>query len=227
LSIALAFVAAVLVPLINVSESISSTGKRATLPTINGDGGIAAIIAVAFLAVLGLSWFVRVYNRLVIVRNQARKAWASIEVQEQRRHDLIGSLVTVVKQYAAYEQQLQTAGAAIRAHGPLPTDAEVQAATTQDAGARAQAAQLLAVGEANPELHANAQFTKLHDALTDTENRIAFARQFYNDAVNVMRDRSQTFPYSLFTSLVPMPSLRLFGEGAAPARPAPVGAISS
>jgi LemA protein len=148
-------------------------------------------------------------------------------VQEQRRHDLIGSLVTVVKQYAAYEQQLQTASAAIRAHGPLPTDAEVQAATTQDASARAQAAQLLAVGEANPELHANEQFAKLHDALTDTENRIAFARQFYNDAVNVMRDRSQTFPYSLYTSLVPMPSLRLFGEGAAPARPAPVGAISS
>jgi len=218
-SLALGLAAAMLVPVIAVSQSVDSEGKTTTVPALHGNPRIALLIGAAFVAMLALSWLVRVYNRLVIVLNQARKAWASIEVQEQRRHDLIGNLVTVVQQYAAYEQQVQADVTALRARGVLPTDAEVQAATAQDTNARAEGARLVAVAEANPQLHANQQFLELQQALSDTETRIAFAREFYNDAVKVMRDRRQTFPYVLFTPLVPIPSLLLFGEDA-PARPA-------
>lgn len=76
--------------------------------------------------------------------------------------------------------------------------------------ARADAQQLLALAEAYPRLHADQQYERLADALRDTENRIALSRTFYNDAVNVMRDRRGTFPYILVASFVTMPTLELF-----------------
>src|SRR5262249_264797 len=135
-----------------------------------------------------------------------------IEVQEQRRHDLLENLETVVKQYAQYERTTQTDIAAARAHGSLPNDQEVAAATAQDAGARAEGAKLVAPPQSHPDPHANEQFTKLSATLADTENRIALSREFYNDAVNVMRDRRGTVPYVFIAPFVPIPSLQLFGE---------------
>jgi LemA protein len=130
-------------------------------------------------------------------------------VQLQRRHDLIANLVLVVKKYAQYERETLVDVTATR--GVLPTDAEVEAATTVDAASRAEGAQLLALAENYPQLHADEQYMKLSGALTDTENRIALAREFYNDAVNLMRDRRETMPYALIAPLVPIPSLELFG----------------
>jgi LemA protein len=177
---------------------------------------LAIAVGTAYLAVLALTWLIRMYNRLVIVRNQAQKAWASIEVQLQRRHDLIANLITVVQKYAQYERATLADVASSR--GALPNDAEVHAASAEDSAAHAQGAQLVALAEAYPALHADTEFTALSTTLTDTENRIALAREFYNDAVNLMRDRRQTLPYSLLAPLVPVPSLELFGEpGPAPA----------
>jgi LemA protein len=217
-SLILGLIAVVIVPLLSKGQPhYNYKGEADGGPALHGSVRIAILVGAIYCTVLGLSWLMRVYNRLVIVRNQAQKAWASIEVQEQRRHDLIDNLVTVVKHYAQYERTTQTDIAAARAQGSLPNDQEVAAATAQDAGAHAEGAKLVALAEAYPDLHANEEFTKLSATLTDTENRIAFARQFYNDAVNVMRDRRGTMPYALIAPLVPIPSLQLFGEVSNPA----------
>jgi LemA protein len=216
-SLVLGLIAVVFVPLLSKGQQhYNYKGEADGAPALHGSVRIAVLVGGIYCAVLGLSWLMRVYNRLVIVRNQAQKAWASIEVQEQRRHDLIDNLVAVVKQYAQYERTTQTDIAAARAHGSLPNDQEVAAATAQDAGAHAEGAKLVALAENYPDLHANEEFTKLSATLTDTENRIAFARQFYNDAVNVMRDRRGTMPYAFIAPLVPIPSLQLFGESPTP-----------
>jgi LemA protein len=228
LSLILAAIALVFVPLLTATHSVDGNGSDQSRPALHGSIRLAAVVFVTYLAVLGLTWLVRVYNRLVIVRNQAEKAWGSIEVQLQRRHDLIANLVTVVQKYAQYERQTQTDIAATRAQGVLPTDAEVKAATATDAGARAEGAKLVALAESYPQLKADQEFAKLTATLTDTENRIAFSRQFYNEAVNIMRDRRDTLPYAILAPLVKVPSLLLFGEGPPPAvasvPPAPVTA---
>jgi LemA protein len=212
LSLVLAAIAAVVVPVLTVDPTVDSDGQTKAAPSFHGSVRVAVLVAAIYCTILGLSWLVRVYNRLVMVRNQAQKAWASIEVQEQRRHDLIGNLEIVVKQYAQYERTTQTEIAASRAHGSLPNDQEVAAATAQDAGAHAEGAKLVALAEQYPDLHANEEFSKLAATLTDCENRIALSREFYNDAVNLMRDRRGTLPYAVLAPLVPIPSLRLFGE---------------
>ena len=100
----------------------------------------------------------------------------------------------------------------------LPTTPEVDGASAENAAADVEGAQLVALAESNPQLHADEEFTKLSSALTDTENRVALARQFYNDAVTVLRDRRSTFPYLLVARLVSIPSFELFEGG----NPAPV-----
>jgi LemA protein len=222
LSLILAAIALVIVPLLTSTQSLNSNGEQQSWPALHGSIRLATILFVAYLLVLGLSWLVRVYNRLVIVQTQAEKAWASIEVQLQRRHDLIENLVTVVQKYAQYERQTQTDIAATRAQGILPTDAEVQAATATDTGARAEGAKLVALAESYPQLKADQEFAKLSATLTDTENRIAYSRQFYNEAVNIMRDRRGTLPYAILAPLVKVPSLKLFGEGPPPPAVVPV-----
>ncbi|MDZ4827760.1 MAG: LemA family protein [Actinomycetota bacterium] len=176
------------------------------------DGVTHLIVAAGaiYLVALAASWLLRAYNRLVIVKNQAQKAWSSIEVQLQRRFDLIRNLVTVVRGYIEHEGSLLTATAAARAQGELPSAPELHAAETHDAAAHASAQQLFALAETYPRLHADEQYERLAEALRDCENRIAFSRAFYNDAVNVMRDRRGTFPYLVVAPLVKMPTLELF-----------------
>jgi LemA protein len=212
-SLILGLIAIVFVPLLSKGQPhFNYKGEADGTPALHGSVRLAVLVGAVYCMILSLSWLVRVYNRLVVVRNQAQKAWASIEVQEQRRHDLLDNLVVVVKQYAQYERTTQTEIAAARAQGSLPNDQEVAAATAQDSGAHAEGAKLVALAESYPDLHANEEFTKLSATLTDTENRIAFAREFYNDAVNLMRDRRGTMPYALIAPFVPIPSLQLFGE---------------
>ena len=175
----------------------------------HGSSRLVVLVAIVYLAALASSWMPRLYNRLVAVRNQAEKAWASIEVQLQRRHDLIENLVAVVKKYAAYEGDTLTAITSTRG---LPTDEQMHAANAQDSAQRVHEARLLALAESTPALKADAAFTPLSDTLRGTENRIASARQFYNDAVTVLRDRRGTFPYVCIAWLVPIPSFALFGN---------------
>ena len=169
---------------------------------------IAAVIAVLLLIVAVI------YNSLIRSRNRVDNAWSQIDVQLKRRYDLIPNLVETVKGYAAHERQTLEA----------VTSARANAINAQQGGNVAQQAQaenalsgalksLFAVSEAYPDLKANQNFLQLQEELTSTEDRIAYARQFYNDSVLNYNNAIQTFPRSVLAGMFNFEK-REFFEGA-------------
>ena len=153
--------------------------------------GFIALVFVGLIVVI-LAWVAGAYNGLVRLRNQLENAWAQIDVQLKRRHDLIPNLVETVKGYAAHERE--TLEKVIQARNMA-----VNATTVAD---KAQAENVLtgalkslfAVAEAYPDLKANSEFMRLQEELTSTENKVAFARQFYNDSVMTYNTHIEVFP---------------------------------
>ena len=149
------------------------------------------VIVLVLLAVGGIS----IYNGIVTKRNRCDNAWQTIETQLQRRNDLNPNLVETVKGYASHESETLAAVTAARAASTsATTPGEVAAAENQVMGALRQ---LLVVAEAYPDLKANANFQQLQSDLTDTENKISYARQSYNDCVLTYNNAIQTFPGNL------------------------------
>jgi LemA protein len=154
-------------------------------------GGIVLIIGL---------WMVGIYNGLVRMRQLVRNAWAQIDVQLKRRHDLIPNLVNTVKGYAAHEKG--TFEAVINARAKA-TSAVLPADKIKAEGELSGAlARLMAVAEAYPDLKANQNFMALQEELTSTENRVAFSRQAYNDAVTQINTGIQTFPAVLIAGML-------------------------
>jgi LemA protein len=152
--------------------------------------GVIALIAVFIIAQ---------YNRLVRLNITVDEAWAQIEVQLKRRADLIPNLVETVKGYAKHEQSTFDAVVAARAKA---TSASTVADTAAADGMVTQALRgLLAVAEAYPDLKASANFLSLQEELSTTENKVSFARQFYNDNVRSLNTAVKTIPSSLFAGL--------------------------
>lgn len=148
------------------------------------------------LIVVVVLWIVSLYNRLVRARNDVANAWSQIDVQLKRRWDLIPNLMETVKGYMRHERETLEA----------VTKARQQAiAVTGDVAARAQAENILsqtlrslfAVAENYPDLKANQNFLALQEELTSTENKIAFARQYYNDSVMRLSNLIQMFPSNI------------------------------
>ena len=156
------------------------------------------VIAVVFVLVV---MTVVSYNRFISQRQLITDSWRDIDVELQRRHDLIPNLVSTVKGYAAHEkavlESIATArAAAIQALGSSPTDREqAENAVTQ------RLAGLFAVAEAYPELKASANFQQLQHELSETEDRLAAARRFYNGNVRDYNTRVQAFPSNLIASM--------------------------
>ena len=157
------------------------------------------IIVLAIVALLVL-FGIFAYNGLVRRRNQVDNAWSQIDVQLKRRIDLIPNLIETVKGYAAHEKE--TLDAVIRARNAA-------IAAPQTPGAQAQAdnvltgalRQVFALSEAYPDLKANQNFLALQEELTATEGRVAYARQFYNDAVLGYNNKLDTFPTMIFARM--------------------------
>ena len=149
------------------------------------------------------------YNRLIRLNITVDEAFAQIEVQLKRRADLIPNLVETVKGYAAHEQSTFDAVVAARAKSTAASSvADVAAAD----GALTNALRgLLAVAEAYPDLKASANFLSLQEELSTTENKVSFARQFYNDNVRALNEAVATIPTSFFTGLAKV-SARPFYE---------------
>ena len=150
------------------------------------------------LVVVIFAWFVAAYNKLVRFRNQIRNAWHQIDVQLKRRYDLIPNLVEVVKDYMAYEQEtltkvIEARGAALSAKGPA-AQAKAEGILTETLKS------LFAVVERYPELKANQNVASLQEELTGTENKISFARQFYNDSVMTYNNAIQSIPTNFIAS---------------------------
>jgi LemA protein len=147
------------------------------------------VIGAVVLLVLGV---IAIYNGLVTKRVRCREAWSQIDVQLKRRYDLIPNLVETVKGYAAHEKEtlervVQARNQAIAAQG-VPQQAEAENFLT---GALRQ---LFALSESYPSLKANENFAQLQEELTSTENKIAFARQHYNDTVGLYNTACEKFP---------------------------------
>jgi len=151
-----------------------------------------AVIVIAVIVVLILLFFWLGYNGLVKRRNQVDNAWSQIDVQLKRRHDLIPNLVETVKGYAAHE----------RGTFEAVTQARANAINAQSPAEQAQAENVLsgalkslfAVAEAYPDLKANQNFLNLQEELTSSEDRVAYARQYYNDSVLSYNTQIQKFP---------------------------------
>jgi LemA protein len=159
---------------------------------------VIVIVAIIVLALLAVALF---YNGLVRTRNRVDNSWSQIDVQLKRRYDLIPNLVETVKGYAAHERQTLEAVTAARANA-------INAQQGGDVGQQAQAENalsgalksLFAVSEAYPDLKANQNFLQLQEELTSTEDRIAYARQFYNDSVLSYNNKIQVFPRNVLAS---------------------------
>ncbi|HEX9505038.1 MAG TPA: LemA family protein [Acidimicrobiia bacterium] len=178
---------------------------------------MAVIIAVA-VVVLVVLFFWLGFNGLVKGRNRVDNAWSQIDVQLKRRHDLIPNLVETVKGYAAHEsgtlEAVTNARAnAINAQGP---EQQAQAENALSGALKS----LFAVSEAYPDLKANQNFLALQEELTSTEDRIAYARQFYNDSVLTYNTKIQKFPTVLLAGMFNFAKRDFFA--AAPEDTAPV-----
>ena len=148
------------------------------------------------------------YNRLIRLNVAVDEAFAQIEVQLKRRSDLIPNLVETVKGYAAHEKSTFDAVVAARAKSTSATTVGDVAAAD---GAMTQALRgLLAVAEAYPDLKASANFLSLQEELATTENKVGFARQFYNDNVRSLNSTVQTFPSNLFAGMAKVGSREFY-----------------
>jgi LemA protein len=150
------------------------------------------LLTVLGVAVVLVLWFVSVYNGLVRLRNLVDNAWAQIDVQLKRRHDLIPNLINTVKGYMSHEREtleaiVKARTAAMAATGP----AQAGPAEAQLTGALRG---LMVNVERYPDLKASANFLALQEELSSTENKISFARQAYNDSVTTYNTRIQTIP---------------------------------
>lgn len=159
----------------------------------------AVLIVIVILVILFLLILVSIYNNLVRLRNQFKNAWAQIDVQLKRRHDLIPNLIETVKGYAAHEKTTlenvtQARNQAVSAKGIAE-----QAAAEQ--GLSAALSRLLMVVEQYPDLKANQNFLALQEELTSTENKIGFARQLYNDSVMHYNNQTQSFPSNIIAGM--------------------------
>ena len=159
---------------------------------------VPLLIVIGVVVLVGIA-FVVAYNGLVRRRNAVDSAWAGIDVQLQRRHDLVPNLVETVKGYAAHEREtldavVQARNAAVAAQGP---QAQAQAENVLTGALR----QLFALAEAYPDLKANQNFLALQEELTSTEDRVAYARQFYNDAVLTYNTKIQSIPSNVIASM--------------------------
>jgi LemA protein len=150
------------------------------------------LIVIGVLVVLFLLWLMFGYNGLVKRRNRVDGAWSQIDVQLKRRHDLIPNLVETVKGYAAHERGTFEAVTNARANA-INAQGPEQAAQAENALTGALKS-LFAVAEAYPDLKANQNFLNLQEEVTSTEDRIAYARQFYNDSVVTYNTKIQQFP---------------------------------
>jgi len=157
-----------------------------------------AAAGLGYLIVSGLAWVWMVYNSLVDLRQRVRRAWSLVDVQLQRRHDLIPNLVEIVKGYRDYEQQLQTELAALRGE-LLATPPGV---TGPDYSAVTKTA--VAIAERYPELKANTNFAALQKSLIDTEQRIALARGYFNDIATHYNTRLEIVPERFVARLAGM-----------------------
>lgn len=191
---------------------------------------MSTIIILLAILLLVLFWAVGAYNRLVTLHNRAKNAFVQIDVQLKRRHDLIPNLVETAKGYMKHERETLEAVIAARnqavavsasARGQAAGDAVPQMAAAENA-LSGLLGKMFALSEAYPELQANQNMMQLTEELGSTENRLAFARQTYNDGVMQYNTALQQFPGSVIATMFSFRPEQLLQSTEAPEERKPV-----
>ena len=165
-------------------------------------------LALLVVVIVVILWAIGSYNGLVSLRNQATNAWRQIDIQLKRRHDLIPNLVNAVRGSMDFERDTLTSVMEARAKA-LTASGPADAA--QKEGQLSQAlGRLLAVAENYPNLKSNENVKMLQEELSATENKVGFARQFYNDLATKFNTRQQVFPANLFAAALGFKPVELF-----------------
>jgi LemA protein len=164
-------------------------------------GPLIILVIVVVVIVLLLAWAFRTYNKLVRQRNQVQAASAQIDVQLKRRHDLIPNLVETVKGYAAHERGTLDAVVQARSNAIAARDAGPAQRAEVEGELSATLSRLLAVTEAYPDLKANQNFLSLQSELGNTEDKIAYARQFLNNAVQTLNTSVESVPSNVIAGI--------------------------
>ena len=176
-------------------------------------------VVVLIALVLVVFYTIGLYNRLVSLRNRFNNAFAQIDVQLKRRYDLIPNLVETAKGYMKHERETleaviaarNKAQAAVQAAAARPGDpAAMQGLQTAEAGVTGALGRFFALAESYPDLKANQNMLSLQEELTSTENKVAFSRQAYNDAVMGYNTARETFPNSIIAGATGFGPAQLF-----------------
>ena len=161
-------------------------------------------IIIAVIVLLIIVWMISAYNNLVTLRNRVKNGWAQIDVQLKQRADLVPNLVETVKGYATHESQVFTQVTEARAKA-VAVASDQQASTADRIAAENNLTRALfnlqATAEAYPQLQANQNFMDLQRQLQELEQKIAYARQFYNDVVLKLNNAIETFPSNIVAGL--------------------------
>jgi LemA protein len=184
---------------------------------------VAVLVLLGIIAILAI-WIVSSYNRLIGLRNQVANGWRQIDVQLKRRHDLIPNLVNAVRGSMDFERDTLTAVMEARNRAQTATG---PADAAQKEGQLTQAlGRLFAVAEAYPTLKSNDNVKMLQEELSATENKVGFARQFYNDIATKFNTAQQVFPTNIFAGMLGFKPAELFEITDAADREVPVVDLS-
>lgn len=177
------------------------------------------LLVIGGLIVVIVLVFVVLYNGLVKQRNNCDKSWAQIDVQLKRRHDLIPNLVETVKGYAKHEQG--TLDQVIKARNMAMSASGVHDTAEAENMLSGALKSIFALSEAYPDLKANTNFLELQEELTSTEDRVAYSRQFFNDAVLHYNNKIQTIPSNIIAKMFSFAEREFFELDVPEARQAP------
>ncbi|MDD3842471.1 MAG: LemA family protein [Candidatus Izemoplasmatales bacterium] len=173
-------------------------------------GDIIGII-IAVVVVLLIIFIISVYNKLVVLRNKVRNGWSQIDVQLKRRFDMIPNLVETVKGYASHEKDIFTEfGKARGLYAQAQKTGDVGQMAEAEKGLSGTLSRLLMVQEQYPELKANENFKELMAQLKDTEDKISFNRQFYNDTVLNFNNKIEIFPSNIVARMFKFEAAKFF-----------------
>ena len=173
--------------------------------------------ALASILLIALAWAVWTYNRLVSLKNQVNEAWAGIDVQLQRRHELVPNLVATVKGYMKHESTVLERVTRLRGHPEMQREERA----SQESGLSRSIGRLFALAEDYPDLKASEGFQQLHASLVQIEEQLQFARRYYNGSVRDNNNLVEGFPSQLIARLFSFSSASFFEIELASQRAAP------
>ena len=172
------------------------------------DGGTIALLIFGLVLVIFVLWAIGAYNGLIRLRNMYRNAFAQIDVQLKRRHDLIPNLVETAKSFMKHEREtleavIQARNAAASARDGLNPDdaAQMQGLMAAEAGLGSMMTKFFALAEAYPDLKSNQNMMQVSEELTTTENKVSFSRQAYNDAATFYNTKIEVVPSNIIAGM--------------------------